>query len=393
MNILYTHRTRGRGAEGVHIREIVEALREEKHNVQVISAPGADPFRKSAPSAKVLRSRPTGWSYFSSYAPQLVFEAAELLYNGYLYWQCAQAQKKEKIDFIYERYALNTFATVLFAKRNRIPIILEINDATGIERTRKHWLEGTAQRIEKWIFSNADHLLTISSEFQRILISRGVPWRKVSFHPNAANLRKFDPKRGDGGIRERLGISDKIVVGFVGSFAAWHGIDLLREVIPRIAATNPRVHFLLVGNGVSFPDFLAWVRNCRLVNTVTLTDRIPDHRIPEYIAAMDIGLIPNSNRYGSPMKLFEYLAMGAVPVVPDLPPMRDVVVKSRTAMFFPPRDTDMMATQLEKLIADDNLRARMSNAAIKLARERHTWQHNASRILKIFNSINQKKER
>lgn len=386
MNILYVHRTRGSGAEGIHIREIVRILR-ENHTVQMISAPGSDPFAIINNKEKNKSRISKMMNLFSKNSPQFIFEAAELLYNIYIYLKCIQAHQAKKIDFIYERYALNTFAAVLFAKRNCIPIILEINDATGIERSRENKFKLIAKIVENWIFSNADHLLTISSEFKQILISRGVPSEKCSFQPNAVNLRRFDLSRVNSDkIRTKFGLSDKIVIGFVGSFAKWHGIELLYNVIPKILEKNDNVIFLLVGDGVSFKPFSKWIDKYQFNNSVVLTGQIHADDVPEYVAAMDVGLIPNSNQYGSPMKLFEYLSVGVVPVVPDFKPMRDVVENCKTALFFPPKDINAMIEQLEKIINDNVLRRKISLNAREITRK-YTWEHNVSKILSIARKL------
>ena len=268
MNILYVHRTRGRDVEGVHIRGVVDALRQLGHDVRLISVPGADPY---ANLVNDNRSQNCGiWTRIAQACPQVLFEVLEHTYNFLVYLQCAAAIKECNVDLIYERYALNTFGTTLFAKQHKIPIIHEVNDATGIVRVRAHRFESLAQKIEAWVFRNSDHVLTISSHFHEILTATGVSRSKCSYLPNAVDEKKFDPALFKGTIRWKLKLENKIVIGFAGRFAEWHGIELLLETIPRISEEVPDAHFALIGDGITLPMAQEWVREKNLNSRVLL---------------------------------------------------------------------------------------------------------------------------
>lgn len=385
MNILYVHRTRGRDVEGVHIRGIVDALRQLGHDVRVLSVPGADPYRNLV-SANHTRSKGI-WTKISHASPQIVFELLEYLYNIFVYLQCKSALKERSVDLIYERYALNTFGTTLFAKRHRIPIVHEVNDATGILRVRTHRFESLARKIEAWVFSNSDHVLTISSHFREILLARGIFESKCSYLPNAVNDRKFDPALFNGQIRRKFGLENKIIIGFAGRFAKWHGIELLLRTMPRISQEVPNAHFILIGDGITFPMAREWIRENNLHSRVTLTGTIPFELIPEYLDCLDICVIPDSNTYGSPMKLFEYMAMGKTAVAPDLGPIRDVAIDGQTVVLFPRGDAIALENSLLYLSKNEDVRQRIGNAARALVLEKHSWKANAGEILSIYNAL------
>lgn len=386
MHVLYVHRTRGQAVEGVHIRGIVDGLRDAGHTVDVLSIPGADPYA-SQPDRQQATPRGKFWTSFSERVPQLVFEGLELGYNPLLYARCEAAHRRRPADLVFERYALNTFAPTLFASRAGIPIVHEVNDATGIVREREHQAEVIAARIERWVFQRSGHLLPISSEMLRVVLERGGVAERSSFLPNAVDERRFDPARCTSALRDELGLRDRVVVGFSGSFAAWHGIGRLLDLIPGVVEAVPNVHFLLVGAGRTFGEVERWHAASPHRSHVTLTGRVPFDEVPAYLDAMDVGIIPASNAYGSPMKLFEFMAMGVVPVVPELPPMLDVCRHGETAVMFPPNDWAALAEQVVAVCRDREGRARIAAAGRERVLRRHTWSRNVDRLLEIAASL------
>jgi len=387
LSILYSHRTRGRDVEGVHIRGISDGFRQLGHNVLFVSIPGVDVY-ESVKCNTFKADESNLWNVISEYCPQLVFEVMELFYNVILYKNTRNILRKEKIDFIYERHALNTFATTLLGKLYGVPVIQEINDATGISRIRRHKLEFIARLIERWVFNNAAALITISSEFERILLERGFPKDKISFVPNAVDPKIFSPEDIDDSIRNTLGLQDKIVLGFVGSFAFWHGVESILEIAPDLIRETPKVHFLMVGSGPQLEPVRERVDKIGLREHFSFPGKVLNSDVPMYLKAMDIGLIPNSNSYGSPMKLFEYMAMGIVPIVPELPPMVDVIKHGKTGLIFKSENKDDMRKQINIICSDQELRNQISKNAREQVMERHLWSHNVRHILNVFSKIN-----
>ena len=162
MKIVYHHRTQGGGAEGVHIREVVKALRQLGHQVKLISPPNVDPFKISA-NPKAPKNKSSGLKKKIVLAlPQVCFEILELGYNVWAYLRLNSVVKKIQPDFIYERYAFFCWAGVKIAKKFHVPIILEVNEISGIKRQRPQKMVGLCRRIEEKIFSEADALIVVS---------------------------------------------------------------------------------------------------------------------------------------------------------------------------------------------------------------------------------------
>jgi hypothetical protein len=173
MNVLYHHRTRGKGAEGAHIKGIVTAFREMGHTVKLTSIHNADPTKPVQPQNKPTPpEKPKGFKNkileLTKHMPEFLFELMEILYNLIALRQVRNEVKDQTPDIIYERYSLFMFSTVWYAKRKNIPLILEVNDSAQVERVRHLLFKRLACKIEGWIFKNASGLVFISSYFQNL---------------------------------------------------------------------------------------------------------------------------------------------------------------------------------------------------------------------------------
>jgi len=382
MNILYHHRTQGRRVERVHILGVTQGLRQLGHTVTIVSPPGVEIEQPGADSQHQIPGTAAGekqrWGWISKRLPQVCFEGLELAYNAVGRRRLDRLVQHGGWDCIYERYALNTWAGAAAAASAQVPLILEINDATGIQRERSHRLLRIAAAIERRVWARATFLVTISSAFANILYSRGVPADKTVVLPNAVDPAQFRARPEDSAeIRRRLGAEQGVVVGFAGSFARWHGVNKLIEQLPQLVAGRPDVKIVLIGDGKCRKEAEAQVTSAGLLPQVKFTGWIPHCELPAYLGAMDIGIIPDSNDYGSPMKLFEYMAMGVVPVVPDYPPMRDVLVHGHHGLLFPRGDWGAMRQAIHRLADDTELRRGIGEAARAKALKEHTWEANA----------------
>src|SRR5262249_46201784 len=176
------------------------------------------------------------------------------------------------------------------------------------------------------------------------------------------------------------GLERRAVLGFVGSFRSGHGIDLLMRVVPAILERYPEAAFLLVGDGSRRAAAEEQVAALDLGDRVRFPGRVAHAEVPDYIAAMDIGLMPHSNRFGSPVKIFEYMAMGVVPVGPRLGPLEEAIDDGVTGLLFEPENEASLQAAIEALIADPVRRHRLGAAARERVLAHHLWRHNAAAI-------------
>ncbi len=324
------------------------------------------------------------WSGFSRHAPQVLFELTEVAYGTWARSRLDRLARRFGPDLIYDRYALFNTSPAAVASRRGIPLVTEINDATFVRRSRGLVMRGLARRRERRVLDGSTAIVTVSQRFREMLLEAhpGVPAPSVLVTPNAVDPRRFAGRDGGGdGVRERLGLAGRTVVGAVGAFVPWHGLDHLVESVEGLLRRRDDVEVLLVGDGPVRADAEALARRLGLADRVRFTGFVPPAEVPAYIAAMDVCLMPDSNEHGSPIKIFEYMAMGRAAVAPRYGPIEEVLEHGRTGMLFTPRDRGALATTIETLVGDPELRARLGACAREAVLERHTWRANAETVL------------
>ena len=396
MNILFHHRTRGRGAEGVHIRGVVKGLRQLGNNVDILSLPGAEPeAEEENTTTEQVKQEVTKKSSFSiisdltKHVPEFVFEVFELAFNLIALIRLRRAVKEKNINLIYERYSLFMFASVWWAKRNNVPIVLEINDSCQVHRVRSLTFKKLAAKIEGWIFRNATGLVFISTRFKEVAEQAYDDIANSVVSPNGADLDKFIIDEDAGSIlRNKLGIENKVVLGYVGAFVHWHGIDWFVDLVCERLKQTPDLVLLLVGDGVAFEGIKNRVIETGVESQVILPGKVPHHEVSSYLSAMDLGILPDSNDYGSPMKLFEFMAMSKGMIAPDFSPIAEVVKDNETSWLFPAGNRQACVDKVFDIVKNRAVYRQVgSNARAYIENERQ-WKHNAEQLLSLINRAN-----
>jgi glycosyltransferase involved in cell wall biosynthesis len=372
----------------MHIRSLVEALRAEGHEVTILSPPGVDPF-KAAGLMPFFRKgdRAEGlqriWKYISCECPQLAFEVLELLYNLFLPFRLLPILWRQPDAVLFERHAYFLFMGVLLGKWLRRPVVLEVNELAGFKRARGLVMERLARRIDAWVFSRVDHVLCVSRVLADEVQQRGANSECVHVLPNAIDPNRFRSSGAGQSLRARLGLEGSIVIGHVGLFYLWDRLDVLIEVAKSIRDRHPEIKVLLVGDGPEMENLKQTVCRLGMESKVILPGPVPRDEVPAYIDAMDICVLPNSNDFGSPIALFEFMALGKPCVVPDLGPMHDVIEDKLTGIMFPHADYEALEKALVRFVEDPALRIQIGSRARETVLKRHTWTANARFVVQL----------
>jgi glycosyltransferase involved in cell wall biosynthesis len=388
MDFVYHHRTAGRGAESLHIMHVVEALEGLGHTVDIVSPPGVDPrlTAGAAPLDKGGGSSARGlsrmWAWMSCHAPQIVFELAELAYNVHAARALRAALKRRPRAVLYERHACFLFAGVWAAGRRGTPVILEVNEVSGLERARGQMLISIMRAVERYVFSRADHILTVSSLLRDEVVRRGGRPGRVHVVPNAIDPKRFLAPIDSGAVRRQCGLDGKTVVGFVGWFDRWDRLELLMDAVKALSVRHPGLSLLLVGDGPVTAQLRAKAAREGLDRQVIFSGAVPRAQVPAYIGAMDICVLPDSNRFGSPMVLFEFMAMGRPVLAPDVPPVRDVIRDGENGIVIRP-GAGSLQDALGRLLDDPVRRAVVGSRARESVLRQHTWDATARQIVAL----------
>lgn len=296
-------------------------------------------------------------------------------------------------DFIYQRYSRFNWTGVLLASVTGLPLALEYNGSEVW--LSRHWdpagLLWLLKRFERMNLRAADLIVVVSDVERRTLIRAGVNPAKIIVNPNGVDTDRFRPNCGGDEIRRALGIEDRVVVGFVGTFGPWHGAPVLAEAAARINDAASSSHFLFIGTGEQLAQTRSTIESAHV--NATFTGSIAHDKVPAYLDACDVLASPHvpptdgSEFFGSPTKLFEYLAMGKGIVASPLGQIGEVIIDGENGLVVSPGDASALAQAIERLAADGELRARLGRRARQTAIERYTWRHNAARVFDAISVI------
>ncbi|MEW6704324.1 MAG: glycosyltransferase family 4 protein [Pseudomonadota bacterium] len=388
LNILYHHRTQGRGAEGVHIASIVRALEDAGHRVTVVSPPGVDPLNPASNAPVDKANVKTGgiqslWKWISRHLPNALFELAEIAYNLPAWWRLRKVLKTERFDLVYERYAFYLLVGAWLAGRRGIPFVLEANEVSGIEhRARRQVFPRLCAWFERRLFKRCAGILTVSSHLRERILHQGVPPERVQVAPNAFDVKRIEGKTGrKPELARRLGLEGAFVFGFVGWFDHWDRLDMLIDVLAEVLPEQPQARVLLVGDGPVSAGLRDKVASLGLQQKVVFTGAVPRDQVFDHIALFDTAVFAHSNDFGSPVVMFEFMAMRVPIVAPRLAPILDVHEDGETALLFDRLDQAQCAAAVRRLIATPALREELAERAYRKLLAEHTWARNAEQIL------------
>jgi len=366
MNIVYIHRTKGKGVEGVHINEITRQLTAMGHRVEMVAP--VDTVDEDA------REKPRVSSFgFSRNVPELLFELFEIAYNWLGYRKLSRLSRRNPVDLVYERYAIFSVFGVFFARRRHIPIVVEANYTADLPLVRKRsaLLMPLARRLDRYIFTGATRIVAVSSYVKKhLVVTHAIDEDKILMLPNAADPEKFSLVEIDPANTEKT-------IGFVGGFYPWHGVAMLVKGFADLVPEFPDARLCLVGDGPERTAIEQQVETLGVAHLVDFTGQVTHENLAEQMAKFYIGVMPDSNVYGSPMKIFEYMSMGVPVVAPDYAPILDVVQNGQQGLVFRRQDLDDLVNCLRRILASEKLRGKLSRQARTKIETERNWENNA----------------
>lgn len=322
--------------------------------------------------------------------------AAFDLHNGMLFTDAAAAMiAREPPSFIYQRYCRFSFAGVEASLGRGVPLFLEYNGSEVW--IGKHWdrveMLDLLERCERLNLAAASRIFVISEVERNNLLDAGVPDHKIVVNPNGVDTGKFHPDVGGAAVRQKYHINEgTVVAGFLGTFGPWHGVLELADAIA-LVPREANIHFLLIGDGSLRHEVEERLRDSGDLDRVTMTGVVGHDQVPSFLDACDILVSPHvpladgSEFFGSPTKLFEYMAMGKAIVASRLGQIGEVLVNGETAVLVEPGESVQLARALESLAGSDRGRSALGTAARAAAIAKHTWRRNAAIVLNAYREL------
>ena len=374
MKILYHHRIASKDGQYVHLSELVNALEKNGHDVRLI---GPKLSSDEDNSGNIMIDT------LKKMLPGSIYEILEFVYSFLAFFRLSRAVEEYNPDIIYERYNLFSPAGIWVKKKKSIPLFLEVNAPLFDERSKFSRI--SLKRLAKWseiyVWKNADKIFTVTNVLAELIAENGIERSCIEVTPNGINIENYAenvlPTPHDEIIPH-----GKFILGFVGYFREWHGVERLVNFIALNKDKN--LHLLIVGDGPSKNNILEYAQTRNVSSQVTITGVVSRELIPSYIKKFDIAVQPNVVTYASPLKLFEYMAASRAIVAPNIANITEILVDRENAILFDKENDESLFTAFTQLYENSALRNNIGNRARETIIERElTWLGNAKRIQNV----------
>lgn len=332
----------------------------------------------------------------------------EFLFNVGL---IGKVKNVQSYDYIYQRHSGESFIGAYLSKKYNVPLILEFNSFEAWKL--KNWgKKGNpifmilnfifrrvlklplVSRIERYSLKHATHIVVVSEVLKNDLVKNGVEANKILVNPNGVDEKIYHPNIVAKELKNKLAGNKENVVGFIGTFGQWHGSLVLANSIRVFFSSHPdRVsdtQFLLIGEGNQLNEVKEIVKQSGYENNVTFTGSIIQSKGPAYLSICNILLsphIPNPDGtefFGSPTKLFEYMAMGKTIVASNLNQIGEILEDEKTALLIEAGDPKKLADSINTLILNKELQQRLATNAREVVINNYSWDKHVERVLKFI---------
>jgi glycosyltransferase involved in cell wall biosynthesis len=283
-------------------------------------------------------------------------------------------------DAVLERLALGSEAGLVLARCLQLPLVVEINAPLDEEARRFRGYDAPPEMLERQrrLLAGADVVYVVSDRLVSYASARGARPERVRVLPNGVDARAF------AGPHVAADLGAPVRVGFVGTFKAWHGLELVIQAYALARERGARLELALVGDGPLRPALEADVMARGLADQVHFYGARPHGDIAAFLSAVDVAIAAapeNLDYYFSPLKVYEYAAAGCTILAPRVGQIESRFHHGEDAYLVPPGDAVAMADALVLLAGDGALRARLGEAARARARVEFDWSAVAATIL------------
>lgn len=298
--------------------------------------------------------------------------------------------------------ALNGLAALRAAKQSGLPVVYEIR-AFWEDAAVDHGYckEGDiryrlTKAMETYVVKRAHAVTTICEGLRSDLINRGFDSNKLTVIANAVNIEQFEvitgqDKTNNNDLLESLTLPHCDVLGFLGSFYAYEGLDLVIDAMPAILESNSKARLLLVGGGPQDSALKAQVKALGLQEKVIFTGRVPHADVGKYYSIVDLLVYPRKSmrltHLVTPLKPLEAMAQGKAVIASDVGGHKELISDNVTGFLFSAGDSQELAKRLIELLADKDKLNSVTSAGRAYVENVRNWQNSVRNYLPIYNAL------
>jgi PEP-CTERM/exosortase A-associated glycosyltransferase len=294
--------------------------------------------------------------------------------------------------------ALCGMAALRASRRLGVPLVYEIRafwedaavgNGTGREGSVRYWL---TRQLENRVVAGAAAVVTICQGLKDDLIARGVLADRITIMPNGVDLALFGtPLARDPALAARLGLGEGPVIGFLGSFYPYEGLDDLIAAMPAIVARHRDARLLLVGGGPAEAALRAAAQASSVARAIHFVGRVPHHEVERYYAAVDVVCYPRKamrlTDLVTPLKPLEAMAQGKLVAASSVGGHRELIAPGVTGTLFAPDDPARLAEAMAGLLSDRAAWDARRAVARQFVEAEHDWGCNVRRYLPVYQTV------
>lgn len=310
----------------------------------------------------------------------------------------------EKPDVLHAHSpALNGMAALLAGRETGLPVVYEVRafwEDAAVDHGTCH--EGdlryrSTKALETYVLRHANAVTTICEGLRLDMLSRGIESDKITAIPNAVNVEQFQLlTEKDRQLQQQLGLSGKKVLGFLGSFYAYEGLDLLVAAMPAILQQQPDTVLLLVGGGPQQQALQQQIRDLGLEHAVIMPGRVPHAVVNSYYSLVDLLVYPRKSmrltELVTPLKPLEAMAQGKLLLASDVGGHHELIEQGKTGWLFKKDNLADLTQQITSILAELQPEAaglperywQIQQQALAFVRHQRTWRNSVANYQQVY---------
>jgi PEP-CTERM/exosortase A-associated glycosyltransferase len=293
---------------------------------------------------------------------------------------------------------LNGIAAIRAGRKFGIPVVYEVrafwedaavDHGTSSENGLRYKL---TRGLETYALKRADAVTTICEGLRRDIVARGIPASKVTVIPNAVDIDKFAVGgEADQDLKRQLGLQGHRLIGFIGSFYAYEGLDVLLRAVPALVARAPDLRVLLVGGGPQDAKLRQQAKDLGIADKVVFTGRVPHDQVQKYYDLLDVLVYPRQSMrltdLVTPLKPLEAMAQGRILAASSVGGHRELITDGKTGILFAPDDPVALAQKVGDLLDAQSTWPALRRAGREYVEVERNWPVSVARYKDIYGQL------
>lgn len=324
--------------------------------------------------------------------------------NQYAIMRASERRLREVVDIVKPDLiqahspALNAIPAIKVGRRCGIPVVYEIRafweDAAVSHNTSQ--AGGLRYRLTRSLETRAlrqvDAVTCICEGIRGDIVERGIPTEKVTLIPNAVDVDRFLPiPARDADLAAKLGIAEKPVIGFIGSFYAYEGLDLLLDATPELMKDLADIQVVLVGGGPMEGALREQARKLGIAERVHFTGRVPHDEVSRYYSLVDIQVYPRHSmritELVTPLKPLEAMAQQCIFIASDVGGHRELIRDGETGVLFRKDDVADLTSKLVGMFANRGDWSALRTAGRRFVEQERTWEASVANYKPVYERL------